>query len=458
MPKNPPGPRDGLLGLTLGLRFRAWPLEFITEMGRRYGDLTYFRMGVYRAYIVKHPQLVREVLVGTEKTFRKLPRPIEAIREIDGNGIILSEGEYWRRQRKLLQPAFYADRLARYSAVVVDYARQMLDGWQDRTTINVADEMTHLACAIITKTLFDYDLRDQADELREALAVLSSTYIREMWDLVRLPQWLPTPRNLRKWRAIGTLDDVIRRIVAQRRADSDPPDDVLTMLLAAMEPGGSAEPLTEKQVRDEVMNLFNAGHDATAAVLAWTWYLVATHPDVEQRLLAEVDEVLGDRTATWDDVPRLRYTDMVINECLRLLPALWSVFPRQATVDTELGGYRVPKGSWIYVFPYLTQRDPRFFPDPERFDPERFAPGRVESIPPYAFFPFSGGTHMCMGNTFAMMEMKLITATVLQRFRISLAPGHPPVEPEVHIAMRPKGGLHVELSRRRQPALVETRE
>ncbi len=259
---------------------------------------------------------------------------------------------------------------------------------------------------------------------------------------------MPTPANLNKRRAIKTLDSMIRGVIRQRRASGSDQGDLLSMLLLAIDEQGDGRGMTDEQARDEAVTLFNAGHDTTAAALAWIWYVVARHPAVEARLVEEVDTALAGRVAGYADLPRLPYAEMVVKESLRLYPPTWTLLPREVIAPVELGGYRIERGSWVYSFPWVTHRDPRFFDDPLKFDPERFAPARSESIPPYAYFPFGGGPRVCIGNTFAMMEMILILASVLQQFRVKLAPGQGDVEPEPLIAVRPKGGLRVSLERR----------
>jgi cytochrome P450 len=313
--------------------------------------------------------------------------------------------------------------------------------------LDVAQAMTQLTLSIIARTLFDVEVSGQAAELGAAVRVLAEELLKDLSSFLLLPDWLPLPGKLRKRRALRTLDNLIWGIIRQRRASGVDKGDLLSMLLLAVDEESDGTGMTDRQVRDEALTLFNAGHDSTAAGLAWVWYLIARHPEVEARLLAEVRDVLGERTATYEDVARLRYLEMVLKESLRLYPPTVALFIREALEPVELGGYPVAKGDWVYLFPWVTQRDGRFFEEPEKFDPERFAPGRAEKIPQYAYFPFGGGPHVCIGNTFAQMEMALIVATVQQQYRLELAPDQGPVEPELHVAIRPRGGLRVRLAR-----------
>jgi cytochrome P450 len=440
------------LGFNLARRFRADPLGFMSAVGRDYGDLASFRMGPLRVCLVNSPQLIREVLVTKHRSFCRPQMFVGPLRKIDGNGLVLSEGDFWLRQRRLVQPAFATKRFDGYAQVTVEYTRRMLDGWHDGASFDVADAMTELTLEIIAKTLFDVELQGQASQFGEAVRVISAAVVSETGFPVHLPDWLPLAGKRRKRRAIRTLDEFVWSVIGQRRASGDDRGDLLSMLLLAVDVEGDGAGMTDLQARDEAITLFNAGHDTTASALAWTWYLLGSHPAVEAKLVGEVDGVLAGRAATYADVARMPYAEMVVKETLRLFPPAWALFPREAVEDVELGGYTIPRRSWAYIFPYVTHRDGRFFENPAAFDPERFAPGRGEVIPQYAYIPFGAGPRVCIGNTFATMEMILIVATVLQKFRLRLATDSSAVEPEPLLSIRPKGGLRVSLVGRAEPA------
>jgi cytochrome P450 len=448
MSRYPAGPKDHVLGLTFAKRFRHTPLKFITEVGRTYGDLAYFRMGPMRAYFVNHPRLIREVLVTKHKHFCRPKWITKGLAKIDGNGLVLSDGDFWLRQRRLVQPAFASRRFGPYATAMVDCTRKMLERWSNGASLDVAEEMTQLTLRIIGKTLFGVELSSQLETISEAERIVSASYVAEAGNPLALPDWLPLPSKRRKRWALRTLDNLVRGIIRERRASGEDRGDLLSMLLLAVDEEGDGRGMTDEQARDEAMTLFNAGHDTTAAALAWVWYMVASHREVEERLIEEVDTVLGGNLPTLADVGRLPYVEMVIKESLRLHPPTWALVPREVVEPFELDGYSVARGSWVYIFPYVTQRDPRFFTDPETFDPERFSPARIDEIPQHAFIPFGGGPRVCVGEKFAMMEMILIVATVLQKMRVKLAPEQGPVEPEPLIAIRPKGGLQLTISRR----------
>jgi cytochrome P450 len=440
---QPPGPRDWFFGLTIGRRSFREPLPFLLDMARRYGDIVHLHVGPVHSYVINHPDLIREVLVTKGKSFRKWERQKRVFRKIDGDGLITSEGDFWLRQRRLIQKAFQQRRFGRYAEAMVGLTRRRLDRWTTGTAVNLDREMSQLALEITGETLFGVDLRDQAGWLGETAEVLRETFIREFLSIVPLPDWLPLPSKRRMRRAIRALDAFIAGIIRDRRASGEDKGDLLSMLLLAVDDEGDGRGMTDRQARDEAVTLFNAGHDSTSAALAWTCYFVARYPDVQERLHNELEAVLGGRAATWEDLPRLAFVGSVVRESLRLCPPTPVLINRQAVGDVEIGSYGLPRGSLVILSPYVTQRDPRWFPEPERFDPDRFGPGRVESIPDYAFFPFGAGPHVCVGNAFALMEITLVVATLVQRFRVELAPGQENLAPELKVSLRPQGGVWV---------------
>jgi cytochrome P450 len=439
----PPGPRDWCFGLTLGLRSLLEPLTFLRDIARRYGDIAHFRAGPVHSYLINHPNLIREVLVTKGKSFRKWERQKRVFRKIDGDGLINSEGDFWLRQRRLIQKAFLHRRLGRYAEQMVELTRRRLDRWTTGAAINLDQEMAQLSLEITGETLFGVDLRDRAAWLGETAEVLRATFVREFLAPVPLPDWLPLPSKRRMRRAIQDLDTFITGIIRDRRASGQDRGDLLSMLLLAVDEQGDGSGMTDQQARDEAVTLFNAGHDSTSAALAWTCYFVARYPGVQEQLREEVQAVLGGRVAGLEDLPRLTFADRVVKESLRICPPTPALINREAITEVEVGGYRLPRGSLTILSPYVTQRDPRWFPEPERFDPDRFGPGRVEEIPEYAYIPFGAGPHVCVGNTFALMEITLVVATVVQRFHLELAPGQEDLVPELKVSLRPKGGVWV---------------
>jgi len=446
--RTPPGPKGLLTMLRLARQAGTDPLGCFLDLAQTYGDLIMLRLGPVRFCLLNHPDLVRDVLVHQAKSFRKPERLKRNLAKVVGNGLLTNEGDSWLRQRRLVQPAFHNRRMAHYAEIVVEKTHPMMGDWPNANAINIADAMTHLTLTIIAQALFNVDVASQAPQLRSAVRVIAGTLAREARLPFSLPDWLPLPSKIRKRRAQRFVDQLIWDIIRQRRATGEDRGDLLSMLLLAVDEEGDGGGMTDQQARDEALTLFLAGHDSTAAGLTWTWYLIARHPAVEARLTEEIDATLGGRPPSWDDLPRLAYTEAVIKESLRMYPPNWGTFPRQAVTDVELGGYVLPKGCQVLVSPYVLQHDPRSFPDPKQFDPERFSPGRAESIPQFAYIPFGAGPRVCIGNTFAMMTMKLIVAAVLQQYRLRLAPGQGEAEVEPLLVLRPKGGLNMNVSQR----------
>jgi cytochrome P450 len=451
----PPGPRDWLLGIPQINRLNADLLGFYDNLARNYGDTVFLRLGPFRDYIFFHPEQIREVLVTKARHFVKLPRLRQILARLDGDGLVFSEGEFWLRQRRLVQPAFHASRLGGYGQAMVDRTRALLKRWQGElgdggaVTVDFEGAMTDLTLAIVSATLFGSDPGAEPAELGAAVSTLSETFMNEVQAPFLLPDWLPTPAKNRKRRAIRFLNETVDRIIRTRRASGADHNDLLSMLLLAVDEEGDGRGMSDHQARHEAMTLFIAGHDTTAAGLTWIGYVLSTYPKVQEKASREVEAALSGRPPTFADIPALGYVERVVKETLRLYPPAIGVFSRKTTSDVEIGGYLLKKGSMVQLLSYVTHRDARWFPDPERFDPDRFAPGRAEAIPPFAYFPFGGGPRVCIGNQFAMTEMTLITATLLQNLRFELAPEQGPVKLNPRLSLRPADGLRFRLTRRR---------
>ncbi|MCA1556526.1 MAG: cytochrome P450, partial [Acidobacteria bacterium] len=366
-----------------------------------------------------------------------------------GEGLLTSEGEHHRRQRRLAQPAFHRKRIESYGAVMVDYAARTGARWHDGETLDITHEMMRLTLSIVGKTLFDTEVESEADEVGVAL-----TQILELFQMLLLPyseylERLPLPANRRFLRARAKLDAVIYRIINERRASGADRGDLLSMLLLAQDEEGDTGGMSDEQLRDEALTIFLAGHETTANALSWTWYLLSQNPEAEAKLHAELDAVLdGGRLPTVEDLPQLRYTEMVLAESMRLYPPAW-VVGRLSIKDYAVGDYVAKPDTLILFSQYVMHRDPRFFPEPLRFDPERFAPEAKEARPAYAYFPFGGGARRCIGEGFAWMEGTLLIATIARRWRMRLVPGHAVVE-HPRITLRPKHGILMTLEERQK--------
>jgi cytochrome P450 len=439
MPATPPmapGPRQYRLTGNLP-EFKRDRLGYLTELAREFGDCVSIRLGPRRMMIINHPDLVEEVLVTKNRLFIK-HFALRGTGPTLGNGLLTSEGDFWRKQRRLAQPAFHRERIAAHAKVMVDTTERMLTRWSDGQTLDVQDEMMRVTLEIVAKTLFNADVSGETADASAAMETVLHTFTQRVNKIFKFPAWVPTPLNLRSRRAIQRLDGIIYGIIASRRASGDDPGDLLSMLLNAQDEDDGGR-MTDKQLRDEAMTLFMAGHETTANTLAWAWYLLALNPEVEAKLHAEVDEVLADRPPTFDDLPRLPYAEAVITETLRLFPTVW-LLGREATEDCQIGGYHVPKGHTVFMSQWVIHRDPRFFDDPLAYRPERWADGLAKRIHRYAWFPFGGGPRICIGNSFAMMESILLLTTIARRFRVALAPDAD-VKPLPTMTLRPEHGV-----------------
>lgn len=450
-----PGPK----GLPwFGSVFPAWsdPLGLFLKARARYGDVVRFRFGPFQYYLVNDPNVVKHVLVDNPKAYTK-SRNYLGLKVVLGEGLLTSEGDHWRRQRKLAQPAFHRDKLAGFADQMTMATRDMLTRWTSEGNARpfcIHAEMMRLTFRIVGLTLFSADVDGEAKEVGQALDVAmhwANAYAESMF---RIPPFIPTPANLRFKKAKKTLDDVVFGLISERRAAAAKSgafgDDLLGMLMEATEEpereGAARAGMDDQQLRDEIITMILAGHETTANLLAWTFHLLSKHPDVERKLREEATRVLGERDPVLEDVRSLEYTRMVIEEALRLYPPAW-VFERQAITTDTLGGYAIEPGSIVGLCPYVLHRHPDFWENPEGFDPERFRPERSEKRPRYAYLPFGGGPRTCVGNHFAMMEAQILLAMIVREQRLELEPSHT-IEVDPVITLRPKTGIIV----RRRPA------
>jgi len=431
--------------LRLAGRFRRNPLRFLTNLVRDYGDLAMFRLGPYRACLVNHPDLIRDVLVTHRLSFPKLERHLRTIRSFSGANVFVAEGEHWVRQRRAVQPAFQTRCFDGYAQATALQTQRLINGWSAGDEFDLVPAMAELALTSIGQALFSVDLSDQVELYRRALHIHSETLRDEFRAAFVLPDWFPTAAKRRKRWAARCLRDLIVRTIHERRASSRDHGDVLSILLSATDQQVGGGRITEQQVIDEATILFVAGQDDITAALSWCWCLLAQHPAAQARFHAEIETELASRQPVYADVARLPFTEMVIKETLRMYPPTWTLVPRCPTEEVELGGYRIPRGTWVFISPYATHHDPRFFPDPERFDPDRFSPERQQAMPQFAYIPFGGGPRMCIGNHFSFTLLAMAMAVIAQRFRMTLCDDPATIEPDPSLALRPRGGLRVRL-------------
>jgi cytochrome P450 len=428
---------------------RRDPIDALMAIARDFGDVAYTRLGPFDIYLVSHPDDIRDVLVTNNHAFMK-GRGLQEARRVLGDGLLTSEGVHHRRQRRLIQPIFHHSRIDEYGAVMVEEAERASNSWKDGARMDVHAEMTRLTLLIVGRTLFDADLAGDAAGVRQALAQVLQIFERVSSPLGPLLDRLPLPSTRRFERARRDLDAVIGRMISERRAAAargEPPGrDVLSLLIAAQD-HDSGDAMTDQQVRDEAMTLFLAGHETTAQLMTWIWYLLSRNPEAAGTLHEELDRVMGDRPPTVQDIPHLPFTEMVLTEAMRLYPPAY-VLGRLALEDVSIREYRVPAGSTVLVSPYVVHHDPRWYPEPFRFDPSRWANDGASSRPRQTFIPFGGGPRVCIGEGFAWMEAKLLLATIARRWEVRVDPNRP-VALQPMVTLRPRGGMPAVVTRRR---------
>jgi enediyne biosynthesis protein E7 len=431
-----------------GLMRKLWfdRLSLLADAADEFGDVVRFRMGPKTIYFFNHPDHAKHVLADNAGNYHKGMGLAEARRRLLGDGLLTSEGGLWRQQRRAIQPAFRRERIAGFAAVVTDEAQAMLarlDRQVDGAPVDLVAEMTRLTIAVLGRTLFDMDL-SPLRFLGGAFEVAQDQAMFEMVTLGAVPLWLPLPRNRRFRAAKRQLEEAVHGLVAAReRAGAQAGNDVISLLLGAYR--DEPEMRLRRRMRDELVTIMLAGHETTASTLSWTWSLLARHPEAARAMAEEAAGVLGDRTPGYQDLARLRYTTMVIQEAMRLYPPVWGL-PRKALAADVIGGYRVPAGADVMVCPYTLHRHPGFWPDPDRFWPERFEPAAAGPAHRYAYIPFGAGPRVCIGSHLGLLEATLVAAMVARRFRFELA-GQADPEPEAMLSLRVRGGLPMRVRR-----------
>ena len=413
----PPGPKGTLIGGNIR-QFRTRLLDFLLEAAREYGPLTSFRIGPRRVFLASAPDLIEQVLITDARHYIK-HFGARAYRPVLGNGLVTSEGEFWHRQRKLIQPMFLKARVQSYAPVMGELTERMLDSWTSGKTVRINNEFSALTSRIALKTLFDLDDDGDREQFNNTLRLSFDLMSARLRRIFKLPLWVPTPETLCLKRSIAELERKVEGFIAAARSRQGTGDDLLSRLMLAQHEDGTR--MSNWQLRDEVMTLYLAGHETTALTLTWTWYLLSQHQRVEEKLVSEWQQILAGRTPTADQLQHLPYTAAVIAESMRLLPPVY-VIGREATADLELGGYQVKRGYTVLMSQWVNHRDPEYFPEPEEFHPERWENGLAKRIPKFAYYPFGGGQRMCVGNNFALMEAAIILAAVGQRYRFTLDP------------------------------------
>lgn len=412
-----------------------------------YGDISHFSILSYDIYVLNHPDFIKQVLVQTNSRSFSKNQEKDPMKVFFGNGLLTSNGSYWLRQRRLMQPAFHRKLMADYGQIMTAVTEELLNRWQPGQERDLNEDMMNLTLEISARAFFSTELGEDAAKVRKAFEEIRAVFNKSIGTLMLdfLLSYTPIPGDWRFRKAIRRLDEVAYKIIRQRRLEPEPPDDLLSMLIEARDEEG--RPLTDRQLRDELVTLLFVGHETTALALSWTWYLLATHPDVEAKLVQGLQTELGGRPPTAADVPNLPYLESVLKESMRLYPPVWGMDIRVAVQDCEIGGYPIAQGSILMTSQWLTHRDARWFAEPDQFLPERWTPALTKQLPDYAYFPFGGGPRLCLGAGFAMLEASLIMATVVQKYRVTLAPNQS-IEPEHTLTLHPKHGLKVILEER----------
>jgi len=437
----PPGPRGNRVLGSIGDIYRD-RLRFVLDTARIYGDVAQYRVAHMRMYQVNHPEGVGRLLHDNHRNYSKDVPTFGTLRLFLGNGLFTSDGDFWRRQRRLAQPAFHRRRVAAFGELMTEATEEMLERWQARGTpgqpLDVATEFMRLTMEVVTRALFSTSVEHDIDKIGNAITTLLDDVTFRFTFPFYPPLRVPTPRNRRFLAARATLDGIVYRIIAERRRRPGEHEDLLALLMESRDEQ-TGEGMSDRQLRDEVVTLFLAGHETTANALTWASYLLSTHVAVARRLRDEVDQALQGRVPTASDLPSLAYTRMVIDETLRLYPPAW-ITNRRAIEEDTVCGYRIPADATVSISPYVTQRDPRLWENPEGFDPDRFAPERSAGRAHYAYFPFGGGPRQCIGKGFALMESTLVLALLAQRYELHLMPGRR-VETEAVATLRPRYGM-----------------
>jgi cytochrome P450 len=436
--ERPPGP-DALPVVGNTHQFAGDPLDFYVETAREYGPVAYYEVGGEPFYQLSSPELVEEVLVHRNESFVKGDLFQASLGDVTGDGLLTNGGEFWRRQRHRIQPAFGPDSLAAYAPIMAEYTERTVEQWADGEVRNVHEDMMQLTVEIAATALFDADVAAMEDEIADALEAVMDRGERRMKRPVDVPEWVPTPANRRYRRSLDALERIADRIVADHEPGGD---DVVSMLLAASE---AHDEVDRQLIRDEVVTLLLAGHETTALALSYTLHLLATNPEQADPLHAEADAVLGDRTPTYQDLDDLAYTEQVVEEGMRVRPPVQG-FVREADEPVELGGYRIPEGATVSVQQCIVHRDPRRYDDPEQFRPSRWTDGMRSDLPKFAYFPFGGGPRRCIGDRFAMLEARLALATMARDWSFEAVTDELSFSPS--ITLRPDGPVELRVHRR----------
>lgn len=442
--KLPPGPK-GKAPLSHLFSFRRDSLSFLKKIAAECGDIVHFKMGPLRIVLLNHPDFIKEVLSAQHSNFVK-GRPLEMAKKLLGEGLLTNEGEFHKRQSRIIQPAFHSKMMNAYAPAMTEYAVRLMNGWKDGMKVDMMEEMVRMSTGIAGKTMFNMDIAEEAPEINDALKSIMTLFGRITLPFAELLLNLPLPGTIRFFKAKARLDDIIYRIIDERRRSKLKNGDLLSLLLQAQEETGSDDGITDQQIRDEALTLFLTAFDTTSLALTWTWYLLSQHPEVEAELHNELDKVLDGRLPTLEDVSQLKFTRMVFTEAMRIYPPIY-IIARQALEDFSIGNYIVPAGTIVLMSPYLIHHDSRFHPEPNQFNPSSWAERVGLQNSRYDYLPFSAGPRSCIGQQYAWLEGVVVLASIAQSWHLKLVPNHP-VEFDQLINLRPRYGMVMNVIRR----------
>lgn len=442
--KIAPGPK-GIPFLGNLLEMRRDPMGLLMCSTEKYGGIVKLQLGPQFAFLLTKPDYLKHVYLDHSKNYLKQTKAWKVFQLIFGQGLLTSEGELWRKQRKLMQPSFHRERIAGFVEVMKRTTQSMLEDWskfENKKSFDLASEMMALTLEIVGETLLGTKMKHQAKGIAEALPIILEFTIYRTTRIVSLPLSFPTPKHREFKRALKLLRDVARKVIQDRISSQQENADLLSMLMAARDEV-TGEGMSDEELLDEVMTIFLAGHETTANAMTWAFYLLSQHPEVEVQIREELAKVLQGRAVQFEDLPKLNYLERVIKEVLRLYPPAWFM-GRLAMEDDVIDGYAIPKNSIVFLSPYVTQHQAEYWSEPEKFNPDRFLPENFSKQHRYSYIPFGAGPRQCIGNHFAMMEMQVILAMILQKYHLSLAPGHE-VAMDPQITLRPKDGMKMQL-------------
>jgi cytochrome P450 len=418
---------------------RQQPLQAMRNLADTYGDIVHIGLGPYHIYLLNHPDYLHEMLVKQASIMHKPANLSRPIADFLGNGLLISEGDYWLQQRRLIQPAFYPRKMPAYEQAIVNCIVQELSTWSDGGIYDIDHEFMKMTLHMVTRALFNTEITGTIDEVAEAVKTLQHISYQQGQAAIAVPTWVPLPSHLAKRKAMKLLDKLVMKIVREGQQSPADSEDLLSMLSRSVD----ERQLTEQQIRDEVMTVLLAGHESTANAITWMYWLLAQHPEVAEHLRTELKRVLGGRLPTSDDLKDLPYNAMVVKEALRLYPPAWAL-PRETIEDTEIGGYTIRRGSLLLGVPFLIQRDSRYFDQPDKFMPERFADNAERHLPQHVYMPFGGGPRYCVGSTFALLAMQFTLATVYQHYDLQLVTDQPVILDPL-LTLRPRYGVHMRI-------------